>query len=372
MSVTDHDWRLALAATVSDRRPPGMALQPIVDLRRGTVVGHEVLARFLGPPAATPDVWFAAAERLGMGSALTRAVLEQALRLLPELPADTFLALNLEPLHVTDPDVRAVLLDAGRLDRVVLELTEHAAIDDPTEVLRGLEPLRSAGARTAIDDVGSGYAGLQALLRLRPDLVKLDRSLVQDLDLDPARRVLLRALGEITDGIDAWLLGEGVETLGELDELVSIGVPLGQGYLLGRPAQEFTGEIPMSIVRAILDRIALQVETADMATLLERPTQRVGDVLVFDRDIALEIDGFRRPAALLLTGRGREPGLLLAKITESVRGVAQRAVTRVAGAWSDPVVMTDGRGTAIGIVRVSRMLEHLAGDTRQPAVEKTG
>jgi len=379
VTPTDRDWCAGLDAVSSGVCPPSLVLQPIADLRRGTVVGHEVLARFAGPPMATPDRWFAAAERLGHGPTLSRLVLEQALGLLPDLPADTFLTVNLEPGHVGDPDVQAVFLGAGRLDRVVIELTEHAAIDDHRTLLRGLDLLRSIGARTAIDDAGSGYAGLQALLRLRPDIVKLDRSLVENLDLDPAKRVLLRALGEIADGIDAWVLGEGIETRGELEELVTAGVPLGQGYLLGRPAPTFTVEIPVEVARATMERIALLERSTLLAMLVERPTERVGDVLVFDRDLALEIDDLRRPVALLQTGRIREDKLLLAKAAEPIREVACRIVTRSTRTWADPVVITDGRGTAVGVVRVVRMLEYLATEapqpatgTPQPAAEATG
>ncbi|HSK25239.1 MAG TPA: EAL domain-containing protein [Egicoccus sp.] len=372
MTPTERDWRAGLEAVLTDVSPPSLVLQPIVDLRRGTIVGHEVLARFPGPPTATPDRWFAAAERLGCGPVLSRVVLAQALELLPDLPADTFLTVNLEPGHVGDVDLQAMLLGVGRLDRLVIELTEHAAIDDHHGLLRGLEVLRSAGARTAIDDAGSGYAGLQALLRLRPDFVKLDRSLVEHLDLDPSKRVLLRALGEIADGIDAWVLGEGIETRGELDELVAAGVPLGQGYLLGRPAATFATEIPVEVARAAMDRIALLERSTLLAALTEQPTERVGDVLVFDRDLALEMDELRRPVALLQTGRIREDALLLAKAAEPIREVARRIVTRPARTWSDPVVVTDGRGTVVGVVRVVRILEHLASKTPQPAAEAAG
>lgn len=379
MTRIDHDWRAGLEAVFAGVGRPSLVLQPIVDLRRGTIVGHEVLARFPGPPAATPDLWFAAAERLGCGPALSRVVLEQATGLLDDLPADTFLTVNLEPGHVADLDVQALLLGLGRLDRLVIELTEHAAIDDHAALQGGLDLLRSAGARTAIDDAGSGYAGLQALLRLRPDIVKLDRSLVHDLDVDPSRRVLLRALGEIADGIDAWVLGEGIETRGELDELVTAGVPLGQGYLLGRPAPTFTEVIPVEVARATMDRIALLERWTLLAALAEQPTERVGDVLVFDRDLALEMDELRRPVALLQTDRRRETDLLLAKAGEPIRDVARRIVTRPARTWADPVVLTDGRGTAVGIVRVVRMLEHLtartgqpSAQTAQPAAEATG
>jgi len=372
VSPTDHDWRTALASTIDGTTPPGLALQPIVDLQRGTVVGHEVLARFPGPPAATPDVWFAAAERLGHGPALTRSVVEQAMTRLPDLPADTFLTVNLEPHHVHDADVRAAFLNAGRLDRVILELTEHAQVDDSTALLHDLDLLRAVGARTAIDDAGSGYAGLQALLTLRPDLVKLDRGLVDGLDKDPTKRVLLRALGEIADGIDAWVLGEGVETTGELQELIAAGVPLGQGYLLGRPTPGFTPEVPIEVVRAVLDAIGRRRLADSLVGLMERPAEQVGDLLVFDQDLALEIDAHRRPVALLGVDLGREEALLLAKSSDAVRDVARRVVARRAGRWSDPVVVTDGRGVAAGVVRVARLLEFLAVARTQPAAEATG
>ncbi|GGI06364.1 hypothetical protein [Egicoccus halophilus] len=107
-------------------------------------------------------------------------------------------------------------------------------------------------------------------------------------------------------------------------------------------------------------------------TLLERPTDRVGDVLTFSGDVAVEIDDLRRPVAVFLPGRRRTVDLCVAKPSDGIREVARRSVARARGHWSDPVIVTDGRGTAVGIVPVARLLERLAAGSGQPAASATG
>jgi EAL domain-containing protein (putative c-di-GMP-specific phosphodiesterase class I) len=122
------------------------------------------------------------------------------------------------------------------VSRVIVEITEHAAVPDYAALHRALGPHRDAGLRLAVDDAGAGYASFRHILNLRPDLIKVDSSLVSRIDLDAAQQALVRSLLTFAENSGAVLLAEGVETQGELDELARIGVPLVQGFLLARPS----------------------------------------------------------------------------------------------------------------------------------------
>jgi EAL domain-containing protein (putative c-di-GMP-specific phosphodiesterase class I) len=118
----------------------------------------------------------------------------------------------------------------------VLELTEHAPIEEYDALQAALASLRSAGLKLAIDDAGSGYASFRHILRLRPDIIKLDQSLIRDIDLDQGRRALALGLITFANETGCTIVAEGVENERELAVLQSLGVAAAQGYLLGRPA----------------------------------------------------------------------------------------------------------------------------------------
>jgi EAL domain-containing protein (putative c-di-GMP-specific phosphodiesterase class I) len=129
---------------------------------------------------------------------------------------------------------------AERLDgvehRVVLEITEHEAIEDYGALAEALAPLRERGLRVAVDDVGAGYASLRHALQLAPDMVKMDISLTRDVDRDPGRRALAAALISFADQTNMTIVAEGIETAGELTALRELGVRYGQGFYLAQPA----------------------------------------------------------------------------------------------------------------------------------------
>ena len=169
--------------------------QPIIDVERGTVVGFEALARFRDYPVCDSETWFAAAREHGQLARLAAAALRSALRSRDSLPANSFLTVNLGPDVLDDPEVREALTSQQTLAGLVVELTEHARVDSYAALEPAIERLRSAGAMLAIDDAGSGYAGLTHLLSLRPDIVKLDRVLVSGLQRDEAKRTLVEMMG---------------------------------------------------------------------------------------------------------------------------------------------------------------------------------
>jgi EAL domain-containing protein (putative c-di-GMP-specific phosphodiesterase class I) len=367
-------WRSALERVLDDPATGlDLAFQPVIDLQRGVVVGYEALARLAGPPSAPPDRWFAAAAGEGLAARLEAAVLERALPTRSALPPDCFLSVNLNPNMVLDRTVRAVLDEAGELPGVVLELTEHDRIHDYSALRRALTRLRASGVNVAMDDAGAGYAGLASLLALRPDLVKIDRTLISGIDVDPVKRELVELLGTMAGRMDAWVLAEGIERREELDTLVRLGVPLGQGFLLGRPAPD-RGDIEPGVATHIRqlrteggegDTVAALVEDASAVAL-----GATGEATArFEADSTLEVipvvDRWERPVALhrradALAGEGPIAEFLRVQAVESVAGVARRAMGRPRTARLDPLLCCDGMGRLRGVVRVDRLLEALA------------
>jgi len=224
-------------------RPGGLAMvyQPFVSLSDRRIVGAEALARFAGKPPRPPSLWFTEAEEVGRLGELELHAINLALAALRDFPASAFLSVNISPETAMSPDFVG-LLRRVPADRFVVELTEHNRIQDYDTLLAALAPFRSRGGRIAIDDAGAGYAGLQHILRLEPDIIKLDIALTKGIDNDPARRSLASSLVQFAAEIDATLIAEGIETADELIELAALGIPWGQGYFLARP-----GELPLRV-----------------------------------------------------------------------------------------------------------------------------
>lgn len=217
-----------------------MVFQPIVALNTGRIVGAEALARFPGSRRKTPDMWFAEAARVGLGADLEVAAVRTALAKLDGLPEGAYLSVNVSPESVTSTELHNLLtrLPPGR---VMLELTEHSLVPNYEELDKALADLRAAGVRVAVDDAGAGFAGLQHILNLRPDVIKLDKALTLSIDDDPARRALATSLLAFGSEIGADIVAEGIETEAQLAALRALGIRYGQGHLLGRP-----GRLPLS------------------------------------------------------------------------------------------------------------------------------
>lgn len=209
-----------------------VALQPVIDLATGATVGHEALARFAG--RIPTDRWFRAAGLHGLGLELERETLSRALDQIANLADEHFLAVNASPASLRDPQVLA-LMHAADLSRVVVEITEHDAVDNYEDTRSVLASFRRAGARIAVDDVGAGFASLRHVLLLQPDVVKLDTSLIRDVHDSPRQQAIVRALVTFSDEVGAVVLAEGIEVAEQVPALLAAGVTLGQGWHLGVP-----------------------------------------------------------------------------------------------------------------------------------------
>ncbi len=211
-----------------------MAFQPIMDLRTGRIAGYEALARFNRTPYRSPDQWFAQAHRCGLGYAFEAKALAAALAA-PGRPQGRCLSVNLSPSSLTAAEIQAVLPPGG-LDDLVIEVTENELVSGDPAVTAAIAALRARGARLAVDDVGAGYAGLTHVMRLAPDVIKLDRALTTGIEDDPVKAALVSSFVRYARDIDATVCGEGIETLDALTRLAALDVAYGQGYLIARPA----------------------------------------------------------------------------------------------------------------------------------------
>jgi len=214
----------------------GIALQPIVSLSSREVAGYEALARFDVEPEQRPDRWFADAESVGMRTELELAAIERALEELPSLEPSMFLSLNVSPNTLLGRGLEDIVPRASRA-RIVLELTEHAPISSYEDLAVALAPLRADGVRLAVDDAGAGFASLRHILKLAPDLIKIDQSLTKDIEHDPRVRALAAAIITFARETGVAVVAEGVETTSQLEELQALGATSAQGYLLGRPTR---------------------------------------------------------------------------------------------------------------------------------------
>jgi len=210
-----------------------VVFQPIIDLSTGRVAGHEALARFDGDE--TPDEWFARAHEVGLGVELEML---SVIRALGSKPREGYVSINVGPTTLMSTEFFSALLDDPDPERIVIELTEHAEFTNYTSVQGLLKKIKRLGIRVAIDDAGSGVSSLQHIVLLSPDLIKLDRSLISFIDMDPVRRTLGVTLALFAGEIGARLIAEGIERPEERDACAELGIAFGQGYLLGKPSEQ--------------------------------------------------------------------------------------------------------------------------------------
>ena len=215
--------------------------QPIFDLRSQEVVGYEALSRFPAEVGYSPQEWFDLARKHGLAVELEAAAVQAALAV-PGRPDGVSLSLNLSPEALLAG--RETLNLPADLSAITVEVTENALVTEGPELELALQDLRARGARIAVDDAGVGYAGFAQLVRVRPDVVKLDRSLVENVNVQPTKAAVIKAFVGFAQDTGALICAEGIETAGELRVVHLLGSATGQGFLLGRPDGEWVPAEP--------------------------------------------------------------------------------------------------------------------------------
>ena len=211
---------------------PVVVVQPIVELATGGLVGVEALSRFPADWDRAPDVCFAEAHSVGLGDDLELLALGRAAEHFAQVTG--YVAMNVSPATLLTPACTRLLAGLP-LGRILLELSEHDPVEDYDALKAVLDPLRSLGLRLAIDDVGAGFSSLRHIVLTAPDVIKLDRSIIDGVSADPVLTTLVRSLVDFGHGCDARVVAEGVETAADAAALLSLDVDYGQGWHFGRP-----------------------------------------------------------------------------------------------------------------------------------------
>ncbi len=242
--MTNHKQQLEVAA--GDRSRSAMeyqhrfsselhiVFQPIVELGSGRIASVEALSRFTEMPMS-PLHRFKTADILGRGVEVEAIAAKRALGFLKRLPPDVTLSINASPAFIRSNLIEVLAPFGHELKRVTVEVTEDQDDHDPETLRARIDMVRSLGCRIAIDDIGTGYSGLQRMVELRPDIVKLDRVLVDHCDLDPLKQAVIGATVQVCAEADVVTVAEGIERPDEAAALIKLGVDCGQGFLLARP-----------------------------------------------------------------------------------------------------------------------------------------
>jgi diguanylate cyclase (GGDEF)-like protein len=240
--------RAEIDALLALETPIKPVYQPLVELSTGRLIGFEALSRFNAEEHRSPDAWFNQAARCGRGLALEMAAITAALAGAQNRPAGTYLSLNFSPSALGSPKLMAIL--PRNMSDIVVEVTEHELASEDGALEDGLAKMRARGARIAVDDAGAGYAGLNQVMRVQPDVIKLDRSLIEGVHSDSAKSALVEFFVMFARRVGAAVCTEGIETLDELRTLINLGVTYGQGYLLGRPGEPWV-QVSPELTRAL-------------------------------------------------------------------------------------------------------------------------
>src|SRR5450432_1488 len=221
-----------------------IAMQPILSWRNRSVYAYESLLRTDEPTLRNPLDFIEAAERLGRTSELGRLIRKRIADQMAEAPDSVQMFVNLHPLDLVDEELCSGDGALTRFaSRVVLEVTERAALEQVNGLGAGVIRLRQLGYRIALDDLGAGYAGLSSFALLEPEIVKVDMSLIRGIHESPMKQKLFRSFTTLCKDLNTEIIAEGVEVAEERDCLTSLGGDLYQGYLFARPGRGFPSPV---------------------------------------------------------------------------------------------------------------------------------
>lgn len=217
-----------------------MAYQPIVSWSGRSLFAYEALVRSDEPTMRGPGELFAAAERLDRLHDLGRVIRRRVAETLRTSTTNEKVFVNVHTDDLHDATLFASESPLSQFSsRVVLEITERAALDQVKDLMPRMATLREMGFRIAVDDLGAGYAGLTSFAQLEPEVVKVDMSLVRGVDRSPTKQKLLGSIIGLCQDLEIEMIAEGIETEQERDTLVRLGGDLCQGYLFARPGRPF-------------------------------------------------------------------------------------------------------------------------------------
>ncbi|KQX75151.1 hypothetical protein ASD10_08130 [Aeromicrobium sp. Root472D3] len=329
--------------------------QPILDVARGTAAGfHAVPEVSRGRLADPVPRW-----------AVTVRTIDAALTASATLPTNTFISVPVPLDLVGDPAVRSRLAAHGQLGGVVLDVTDFSS-ELVSRAVPALDDYRAAGARIAVGGRDDAQPELGSIVRLRPAIIRLGAAWTRGIDTHPSRRTAIEVTGQLAGQLDAWILADAVETAAELRVLAQLGVPLARGPFVGvagpawptipgatRTALPPATRTPDGVLRSLLQQAYTTRHPEATRSVLAEATG-------FEHVVV--VDEQHRPVALLHHAGGRhEPvDVMTVNVDTPVADVVSRAMARPAEHRFVPLCCTDGAGRFVGILRMERLMAHLA------------
>ncbi len=251
---TQKDYRPLACAECADDSGLGfnftMAFQPIVNTTTREIFAHEALVR--GENNETASQIFQRVDETNRYR-FDQSCRVKAIKLASELEMNSFISINFMPNAVYRPDlcIRTTLSAAETygfpIERIIFEITEGEKVDDHAHLREIVEHYQQRGFKTAIDDFGAGYSGLNLLAEIQTDLLKLDVALIRNIDQDKARRAIVKGILQVCSELSITVIAEGVETYEELSTLQCLGIELFQGYYFSKPAFQALAAVPMEL-----------------------------------------------------------------------------------------------------------------------------
>lgn len=298
--------------------------QPIVSLENGEIIGYESLSR--GPIGSTfhnPEDLFREAKGRKLLLDLEKVCCENAIRKFKNLKTDKVLFINVDPnimkdVHFMKGFTKEILqfynIDPSNL---IFEITEKTSIEDYKTFKKAIDSYKSQGYKIAIDDVGAGFSGLSTIAKTRPFYIKLDISLIRDIDKDKYKKAIVKALAEFAKDTGMKLIAEGIETIDELFTVIELEVHFGQGFLFKKPS-EYLGDIDEDIKGAIIDRNRYKGKM----NLSSSSTINVGEIARHDKGISPFVLGadiekifmrYKNVQGIPMVDKGKTVGLIMRK-----------------------------------------------------------
>lgn len=345
------------------------AYQPIVNLVRNRVIGYEALLRYRGEQGGSSVFstleLLAAAERVGRRAEMEAVALREALRAFDEVPHQCFLSLNISIESLADERVTEPLLEYGKLDGIVVELPRQGlhALSDAREAL---DQLRDRGAAVAVAEPVLDPDVLAHLLDLQPGYMKLDHRLVAGVARSRSKLAIVSSLRQLAEHLDIGVIAQGIEQLADLRTLEHLGVELGQGYLLARPTTD------ARFVSSLASLDSLRAGDQSVGQRLRSMLEPVAELTEADLDQPLPqgsdltyeviVSELQEPLAVLRR-RGRRVETLpltVIDVQTTLQQAALVALQRPEASRFEPLVVVDGLGSCIGVLRIDRLMRELA------------
>jgi EAL domain-containing protein (putative c-di-GMP-specific phosphodiesterase class I) len=334
---------------------------PILDVARGVAAGYQA---FAAPVEELPGGRLIhPASRRHLAANIVSAALAES----STLPTNTFISIPV-PLRLVDDSLIKDLLRAhGDLSGIVLDITDFdSEIAAKTE--SALDEFRRAGALISVGGRDDAQPELGSIVRLRPAIIRLGAAWIRDLDQHPSRRAAIEVTGRLAGQLDAWILADGVATSAELRALAGLGVPLAQGPFVGE-AEDRWPSIG-DATRTVLPPPVTVPPDSELRALLQQAytTQNLRaaksilpDASGFEHVVVVDQDS--HPVSLMQQGPFGEwepMEVLTVNVDTSVAEAVQRALARPRSTRFSPITCTDAAGRFVGILRIERLMEHLA------------